>query len=71
MYDKAFDSVELMDRIRHIFNRSTSVEFIVSTKDLIKDFNFMVTEYAKIGPLFARGGNMSSIFYIYKVSTFF
>ena len=69
MFDAAFDRVDLMHVIGKIFNRSTTVIFIVSTKDLTK-YGFNVEEGLCLGSLQCRGGNMSRTFYRYNAKQY-
>ena len=69
MFDSAFDRKDLMHVIGQIFNRSTTVKFIVATKDLTR-YGFHVEEEKCLGSLQCRGANMSRTFYLYKAKQY-
>lgn len=68
MYDKAFPT-DLMNAIAIIFNASSSVKMIASTKNLL-EYGFQVKLITNLGSLIARGGEMSHTFYIYEATNY-
>jgi hypothetical protein len=63
MYDAAFTE-ELLIAIGLIVNKTESIKYIASTKDL-RELGFNVVLYKKLGSLSGRG-NMTHTFYIFK-----
>jgi hypothetical protein len=64
MYDKVFNP-DTMFSIGETVNRTESIQYIVSTKNLVS-FNFNVRLVCNMGCLSARGGKMSHTFYLYE-----
>ena len=64
MYDAVY-TPSLLEKIKCIFNHTSSIQFIATTQNL-KKLGFDVDLHCELGSLVGRGGNMSHQFYIYK-----